>query len=98
MLQQEVVKVRTEEEMEAHFSNVDASNIISINDTEEQNCTRIVIFPLKLAADLVNKSPTPHEFQKYILEQRKEWKTEDGDFEDYLLFWAAVACTATNKT
>jgi len=94
----EVIKCQTRKEVQEHFSTDVAPPIIPIDDSEgEEDITWLVMISIKWAADLVENKSTPYFFLKYIEEQTKDWVEAKGDYQDCLVAWVLVACTANKK-
>lgn len=47
--------------------------------------TRMVMIPIKWAAELVDRNATPLEFAQIIEHKTSGWDTSDGEYHDYLL-------------
>ena len=60
--------------------------------------TRLVMLPLQWAAELVDKNVTPYFFLKFVVRKTRDWKEDNGEFQDYLIVWAMAAVAANNKT
>ena len=98
MLQEFKAQVRTEQEIREHYAQDGASGIVPIDDTEgDRDTTRMVMIPMKWAAELVDKNATPHAFLSFVEHKTKEWDVDDGEYQTYLVNWAMAACLATNK-
>lgn len=58
--------MRTEDESREHFAQDGATNIVQIDDTEGvRDVTRIVMLPIKWAAELIDKNATLHTFLSF---------------------------------
>jgi len=99
MLTEVKAKIRTADDIKTHFHGDSPTPIMPISDTKgEHDLTRLVMIPLKWAADLIDKDPSPYKILVYIVRKTNDWADEDEEYQDYLVAWAVAACTADNKT